>query len=695
MIGLPPSAPLSRRDAIQQALSRAAERMLLGDLRWEGSLSELLVDLGEATDVSRVFVFQHEAVDGATRGTVVAQWTAPGIAAARSTASDTYEALGLAAWLVPLAAGEPIAMTREIAPPGPRAFLVSRGILSIVVVPIRVDGTLWGVIGFDECSTPREPSMLEVDALLSAARLIGAAIHRRALEERLAEQSRALRNSELLHRTLIRHFPNGSVSLVDRDLRFVLIDGAGFREYGIDPATMVGFTLRECLPPELAAQDEPLYLSALRGHEAAERVSWEGKTFDMHVVPVRDEAGTVTHAMALITDVTAQIAAEAALREHQAHAMRTQKIEALGRLAGGIAHDFNNLLTVIGTSAELAIETIPPAHDATTDLQQIRRAAERGYLLTRQLLSFTRQQPAYDEKLVSLNDVVLGALGMLERVSGAARPLDLDLAPRAGAVLVDRGQLEQVLVNLVVNALDATADGGTVTVSTARTPGALYGFETPEALLLTVKDTGIGMDEATREKIFEPFFTTKGPGRGTGLGLATVFAIVERSGGRIHVESAPGEGTAMTVALPRRGEEVDPPSEALMETPARGHAETVLVVDDETGVRASVRRLLVANGYRVIEAKHGLDALLELERHRSSIALVLTDVVMPELDGPGLVDRLRVQAPGLPVVYMSGYASDLLTATARVQAEAPLIEKPFSSRELLRVVRTSIDRTAA
>jgi two-component system, cell cycle sensor histidine kinase and response regulator CckA len=686
----------SRRDRLERALGHAAERLLLGESAWHSILTDFVRELGTACGATRAYVFRHDNDSNGTQSTPIAQWSAT--VDTRITALDptSYESRGVGHWLSRLASGQIVIASASAGLPTEQAFLASRGILSLLCAPILADGGLWGVIGIDDGVSEHPPRPDDIAALVAAARLIGAAIHRRTLDDRVSAQARALRSSDVLHRTLVRHFPNGSIALVDRELRLVVVDGQGFRDFGIDPTTMVGKTIFEALTPEIIQQDEPLYRAALRGHDANARVSYAGRTFEMRVVPVRDDAGDVTHALSLVTDITAQVLAEAALREHQDRMLRTQKIEALGRLAGGIAHDFNNLLTVIGTSAELAMETLDPTDTAATDLAEVQRAAERGYLLTRQLLAFTRQQPSREPKLLAINEVVTSALSMLQRVGGTPRPIGLELADAAGAVFADRGQIEQVMVNLVVNAIDATVDGGAITVSTARVPSAPYGFDTNDAVLLRVRDTGMGMDQDTQARIFEPFFTTKPIGRGTGLGLATVFAIVQQSGGSVSVDSVVGRGTTFTVALPRRGAETDVIPD-VAPGPANAHSadETVLVVDDEMAVRASLRRLLVSHGYRVLEAKDGLDALGELERHRASVALVLTDIVMPDLDGPGLANRLRHDAPGIPIVFMTGYARDLLTQTSSTpeDADVPLIEKPFSGRELLRVIRAGIDRT--
>jgi two-component system, cell cycle sensor histidine kinase and response regulator CckA len=686
----------NRRDRIERALGRTAERLLLGDIALPAVLSDFVSELGVACGVSRAYVFRHQRDSSGTVGVPIAQWSASVAWRVAGAQPSSYESLGVAHWVDRLARGEIVSANESDGPSTERDFLASRGIKTLLCVPVFADGGLWGVIGVDDGVSVRPPRIDELEALVAAARLIGAAIHRRTLDERVTSQARALRASDALHRTLVRHFPNGSVSLVDRDLRFVVVDGQGFRDFGIDPAGMIGKTIFEALTPEIVRQDEPLYRAALRGHDANARVTLADRTFDVRVVPVRDDAGEVTHALSLVSDVTTQVHAETALREHQERMLRTQKIEALGRLAGGIAHDFNNLLTVIGTSAELALETLDPTDAVATDLAEVQRAAERGYLLTRQLLAFTRQQPSTEPRLLSVNEVVTSALSMLQRVGGTPRPIGLELADAAGAIYADRGQIEQVLVNLVVNAIDATADGGTITVSTLRVPATPFGFDCNDAVLLRVRDSGTGMDLDTQAKIFEPFFTTKPIGRGTGLGLATVFAIVQQSGGSVSVDSVPGRGTTFTVALPRRGSEADViPDEAPRRADAHFADETVLVVDDEMAVRASLRRLLVSHGYRVLEAKDGLDALSELERHRTSVALVLTDIVMPDLDGPGLADRIRHDVPGLPIVFMTGYARDLLTQSGAASAntEVPLIEKPFSGRELLRVIRSRIDGT--
>jgi PAS domain S-box-containing protein len=398
--------------------------------------------------------------------------------------------------------------------------------------------------------------------------------------------------------------------------------------------------------------------------------------------------GTPDRMIGVSRDVTAQRMLEVQFRQ-------SQKMEAVGRLAGGVAHDFNNLLMVIGAGTLFAREAIPSDSPARQELADVDAAVQRAAALTAQLLAFSRQQVLRPERL-QLNRVVANVERMLSRVLGEDIRLMTELARELPQVQADTGQLEQVLMNLALNARDAMPDGGTLTVRTAtvrvgaRDAAGFPGVAVGEYVELRVRDTGVGMDAATRARIFEPFFTTKDPGRGTGLGLATVYGIVQQSGGHVLVDSAPGVGTTFTVLLPRVDDGV-PAAYASAIAPAVPHgSERVLLVEDEPTLRASVRRMLERGGYLVYEARHGIDALALAERHDGAIDLVLTDVVMPELGAAGLVERLRARWPAMRVLLMSGYNAQRIGADDVARGLATLT-KPFTPDALLRQVRTCLD----
>ena len=371
---------------------------------------------------------------------------------------------------------------------------------------------------------------------------------------------------------------------------------------------------------------------------------------------------------------------------------QAQKTEAVGKLAGGVAHDFNNLLTVITGRAQMLLKRLPPGDPLRRDADLIEQTAERAASLTHQLLAFSRRQ-VLSPKVVDLNGVLGGLEATLRRMVGDG--VELVLVPGAdlGRVHVDPGQIEQVITNLVLNASDAMPEGGRLTVETVNveleaTPrGGLQG----PCVMLAVSDTGRGMDAETRAHLFEPFFTTKARGRGTGLGLSTVYGIVEQSGGTIQVESEPGHGTTIRVSLPRteRVVEVGEPVHSL--APPRYGSEVVLLVEDEGGVLELARESLRIMGYTVLESSNGPAALEIAARHPGPIHLLLTDVVMPEMSGAELARRLARVRPDLRVLFMSGYTSE-----GMFEAGAPLLQKPFTLDGLARAVREALDapRTA-
>jgi CheY-like chemotaxis protein len=363
-------------------------------------------------------------------------------------------------------------------------------------------------------------------------------------------------------------------------------------------------------------------------------------------------------------------------------------MEAVGQLAGGIAHDFNNLLTAILSNAELAMAGLPPTVPARSDVEEIARAARRAGELTRKLLTFSRKQ-VLQVRPLDLNAIVLESQPLLRRLLGETISLDIVLHPMLDAVRADPSQLELVLVNLVVNARDAMPAGGMLTIETA----PLAGFVT-----LAVHDTGVGMDPDIQAHIFEPFFTTKAVGQGTGLGLAMVYGVVTQSGGTIHVDSTPGRGSSFQLVFPRSAEPATAPARPQATMP-RGQ-ETVLLVEDESAVRTSARRVLERHGYSVIEARHGGDALRVWRDRRHEIDVVLSDVRMPEMGGPELAAALRKEAPLLPVVFMTGYATrgptgSEATGTGLIGSLDPVLEKPFEIETLLRGLRAALDAPAS
>jgi two-component system cell cycle sensor histidine kinase/response regulator CckA len=365
-------------------------------------------------------------------------------------------------------------------------------------------------------------------------------------------------------------------------------------------------------------------------------------------------------------------------RKLEEQIMQSQKLESLGRLAGGIAHDFNNLLMVISGYSDLLLNNLDNSETLDRGLREIRRAGERGAELTQQLLAFSRRQST-QPRAMDMNALIRESQVMLQRVIGEDIELSIRLDPSAWTVRADRGQMHQVLMNLVVNGRHAMPDGGVLEIETANT---MHGDPPAECLMLHIRDNGVGMDESTRRHVFEPFFTTKGAGKGTGLGLATVFGIVTQAGGQIAVASELGRGTTFSICLPRMAGQAIADAPVAEKWHLQHAAGTVLVVEDQADVRMLTCTILREEGYRVLEAAGAEDALSIARRHEGAIHLMVTDVIMPGMNGKELASRMAPIRPATRVIYMSGYTDRVALGEDEV-----LLEKPFTAQKLLLHVR--------
>ncbi len=483
----------------------------------------------------------------------------------------------------------------------------------------------------------------------------------------------------------------------------VITDREGRIEW-VNPAfeALTGYSAEEVLgknPRELikSGKHDQAFYAGLWDTILAGRV-WRGEivnrrkdgslyTEEMTITPVPDESGGISHFVAIKSDVT-----ERRLLEQQLRA--AQKMDAIGRLAGGVAHDFNNSLAVILGFSERALGRLDPLDPLHHELGEIVRTVKKSANLTRQLLAFARRQ-IVAPRVLGLNDAIASLVNMLSRLIGE----DVDLRIVAGEglwnVKIDPSQVDQILVNLVTNARDAIPDVGAITVQTSNVTvdeerrRSRVGLARGEYALLTVSDTGVGMDETTRGQVFEPFFTTKREGKGTGLGLATVYGIVKQNGGFIDVRSEPGRGTTFEVYLPRFAGEAERPTEKGAQRPLTG-TETVLLVEDEPALLQIVQETLESLGYTVLGASSPGDAILLCEKHAGEIHLLVTDVVMPTMNGKELKERLERIMPGLRTLFMSGYTANTVTHRGIVDADLFFIQKPFTREALASKIREAL-----
>jgi PAS domain S-box-containing protein len=489
-----------------------------------------------------------------------------------------------------------------------------------------------------------------------------------------------------------------AIAITDPDGRPVYANPAFVRLWGYESEEEVlGRDMASFLgsEPSMPVPDVPLLLAqgAWQGELTARRK--DGSHFDMLVAAnvVRDENGTVMHLMGSFLDIT-----EA--KRLQAQFLQAQKMESVGRLAGGVAHDFNNLLTVMQGCVRVVMDSVPSDGQLRVELQQISDAADSAAALTRQLLAFSRKQ-VIAPQVLDLNDVVRRVAGILERVLGADIRLQIVTADGLGAVQFDPGQAEQVLVNLAVNARDAMPDGGLLTLETSNVvlsegfARSRQGVVPGDYVLLEVSDTGRGMSNDTKEHAFEPFFTTKEVGQGTGLGLAMIHGAVTQNGGLVEVSSELGEGTSFRIYLPRVNAPVTPVPKMRTAGPLPRGNETVMLVEDDDAVREFVRRLLDRQGYRVLPFGSGADALQWLSGAPEPVHLLLTDVIMPGMNGKVLAEHVRAALPEVRILYTSGYTANLITQNGVLEPGAEFLAKPFTSAVLAGTVRELLDRNQA
>jgi two-component system cell cycle sensor histidine kinase/response regulator CckA len=553
------------------------------------------------------------------------------------------------------------------------------GVISGLAVPMIVSGRELGAVAVHSRHA-REFSEDEVYFVQSAANVVAAAMERRRAEEELEQSSARLR-------AVIDASP-AVIYLKDLEGRLTLANRRFDELFEIEPGSSVGelnASLLDAGAATIVTANDDAVIAAGAPMEFEERLPMgDGSTriFISLKFPLRDAAGRVQGVGGVSTDVTERAALEARLA-------RAERLETVGQLAGGIAHDFNNLLAVIANYAGFLHATVEPGSRAAEDVEQILAASRAANELTRRLLLFSRRR-AGNPEVIDLTAVIADTEQLLERALGEQVELRTTVEPELWSVRADRAQLEQVLMNLAINARDAMPDGGVLTIEASNVAlgrGEAAGVE-GDAVCLAVSDTGSGMPEEVLDRAFEPFFSTKSAAEGRGLGLATVYGIVRGADGHIELHSRPGEGTEVLVHLPASRESA--PAGAVGETSAAADAagECVLLVEDKEAVRVLTSRILADAGYEVRSAADGIAAL---EEYGDDVDVLVSDIVMPGISGQELADQLRSRRPGLPVVFVSGYTEDHVVEDARRDGATAFVEKPFNAQELLRAVRAVLE----
>jgi PAS domain S-box-containing protein len=506
----------------------------------------------------------------------------------------------------------------------------------------------------------------------------------RESEERAARKraEEGLRQREESFHLLFETNPHPMWVFDRKSLRFLEVNSAAIAHYGYTRDEFLAMRITDIRPPADAGRADGDERHQLK----------DGRIIDVEVAGHDTEFNGHAGRLVVVNDVTERKRLESQL-------LQSQKLEAVGQLAAGVAHDFNNLLNVITGYSELLLRSLPETGTDRERTEQVRRAAERGAGLTRQLLAFSRRQ-VLEPHVLDLNAALADVQSMLTRLIGEDIKIVTSFDRALGRVFADPGQMEQVLVNLVVNARDAMPEGGVLVLETsnvdldetyARThPGSTAGPH----VRLAVSDTGHGMDDATASRVFEPFFTTKPRGKGTGLGLATVHGIVQQSGGHVDVYSEVGHGTTFKIYLPRvEAPDERPADEAAHVDPHGGH-ETIVLVEDEDGLRALIREVLEDAGYRVLEAPDPERGLAAVRGEPKGIDLLMTDVILPQMRGNELADRVREVSPRARVLFMSGYTDEAIGQHAVLSPGSQFLQKPFSLAALMAKVRTVLEGPA-
>jgi two-component system cell cycle sensor histidine kinase/response regulator CckA len=547
-------------------------------------------------------------------------------------------------------------------------------------VPLKTPTATIGVLVVQHYENENAYDTRDLEFLTSVGGHLALAIERRRAEI-------ALRKNEEMFRLLFSYNPLPTWVIDLETLRFLEVNEAAVQQYGYSANEFRNMSALDIRPEE----ERTRFLGTLRKENAGVRHhrQWKHLKKDGKIIQVESISHELEYAGRQVRLVVAQDVGERQVLEQQLR--QSQKMEAVGRLAGGVAHDFNNLLMVIKGHTELLLNNLPPADQTIKKIEQIERAADRASALTRQLLAFSRMQ-VLQPHVMNLNGVVEDMGKLLPRLIGEDIELVIRQSQNLGAIRADASQMEQVIMNLAVNARDAMPEGGRLLIETANADlDGPYSAVHPMVrqgsyVLLSVSDTGTGMDAETQAHIFEPFFTTKPQGKGTGLGLATVYGVVKQSGGFIWVYSELGRGTSFKIYLPRVDQPVENPGAGQSFSEAPRGTGTILLAEDEQEVREVAREFLESGGYTVIEARDGAEALSLVAKHKGAIDLLITDMVMPGMTGQELAHRLQGKRAGLRIMYMSGYSERAAADSMQGDSSIRLLTKPFSRRALLRSV---------
>jgi two-component system, cell cycle sensor histidine kinase and response regulator CckA len=598
-----------------------------------------------------------------------------------------------------------------------RTAALDRGYQSLIALPLVEDGRTFGALavyaGELDAFDPEEVEILSelADDLVFGLGVLRTRRERESVAAALAESQARLEESARQVLTLTDHSPDPIVRLA-RGGQYLYVNAVFERLAGISRSELVGRRIGEATAARMSKSVQP---EILKLREMIDQVLDTGvplemelsavlapgnRTFDIRLIPERDDAGQVASVLLIGRDITERRRAEERMRQLEEQTRHTQRLEAIGRLAGGVAHDFNNNLTAISGFANLALMGLDDEDDRRRDnLREVQKAVERASALTRQLLAFSRRQ-VLQPKNVDLNALLADLEPMLRRTIGEHIQLHLSLTPALEALWADASQLQQVIVNLAVNARDAMPGGGELRFTTAleevndawqrQRPAVASAIPLGRYVRLTASDSGEGMSAETRARIFEPFFSTKPAGKGTGLGLAMIYGIIKQSGGYIWVTSEVGVGTSFDIYLPAMTGKSEPVAAVEPVAALERGSETVLLAEDDDAVRQFASQTLTRFGYHVLEARNGEEALAIAREYAGAIQLLVTDIVMPGLTGPALAERLKIERPATRVLFTSGYA-DSAAALQNAELRRSFLPKPFLPAELLKRVREVLD----